>query len=255
LASLVHAIKQKGVTDEDYYLLNVEGTKKLAEAAKKANVKSFVYFSSSKAVADPRKKCVDESWQTHPLDVYGKSKRIAEGYVLELHNSGINASAIRSALVYGVGVRGNLYRMINAVNKKKMPNINQTKNQRSMIGVKHLVSLAITMAENDKAGNNVYFATDGQRYSTKRIYDAISNALEVKPGIKIPVWMIQTLGLFFGIFDKLSSYVLPVNKAMINKLVGSACYLSDKASRELGWCANCTFESEIKNIVQHYKKI
>ena len=34
LVSLAHAIKQKGTKDEDYYLLNVEGTKKIIKAAR-----------------------------------------------------------------------------------------------------------------------------------------------------------------------------------------------------------------------------
>jgi len=254
LASIVHTVKQSGVSDQDYYQLNVEGTKKILEAAKKSEVRSFVYFSSIKAVADPGRICVDEGWQKYPNDVYGKSKRIAEEHVLALNNEGINASVIRSVLVYGKGVKGNLLRMIDAIDRKKMPNINQTKNKRSMIGVEDLASLAITMAENKRSANEAYFATDGQIYSTKDIYDLISTALGRKPGISIPVCLIKALGLSLGIVEKILPFSLPVTKEMATRLVGSACYRSDKASRELGWIANSTLESEIQSIIDHYKK-
>jgi len=254
LASLVHAVRVKGVVAEDYFRLNVEGTGRMVELSRLAGARSFVYFSSVKAVADPGENCVDETWDKPAADVYGKSKHLAEQRVLALNAEGVHAAVIRPALVYGRGVKGNLRRMLEAIDKGRMPNVNQAGNKRSMVAVEDLVELAILVAEKDKAAGQVYFATDGERYSTKRIYETIAAALGRSPGVPVPVWMIKGLGLVLGGIEILFPHVLPVSKEMLSRLVGSACYLSDKACRELGWQPKATFESEIAGIVRHFKR-
>ncbi len=255
LASLVHATRVKGFVDDDYFRLNVEGTRKMVDVARRVGVRSFVYFSSVKAVEDPGEACVDESWDRPARDVYGRSKYLAEQQVLSLCDSGVRASVLRPALVYGEGVRGNLLRMLMAIDRGRMPNVNQTRNKRSMISVDDLVELAIMMAEKPQAAGKIYFATDGEQYSTKRIYDAIAAALGRRPGIRIPVWMIRGLGLILGVVEIFLPDVLPVSKEMLDRLVGSACYVSDKVVAEMDWHPTATFESAIQGIVEHYKEV
>ena len=80
LAAVTHA-------KEDYLfqLVNVNGTKNLLEASKKAGVKHFIFVSS---MAAARKF----------LDVYGKSKKMAEGLVKD---SGVPYTILRPTMMYG----------------------------------------------------------------------------------------------------------------------------------------------------------
>lgn len=59
---------------------NVMGALNLLNAARKANVKRFVYFSSAATYGNPLRLPVDESHPTEPLSRYGASKLLDRIY-------------------------------------------------------------------------------------------------------------------------------------------------------------------------------
>jgi UDP-glucose 4-epimerase len=81
--------------------VNVGGTKNLLNIAQQKNIKNFIFISSA-AVYKPSKNALSEKSQLGPIDIYGKSKLVAEKYVEKfcLKNS-INYVILRLFNVYG----------------------------------------------------------------------------------------------------------------------------------------------------------
>ena len=99
-----------GAPEEDFRLLNTQATAALAQAARRAGVRRFVFMSSLRAQTGPtNKEVLTEEMEPRPTDAYGRSKRAAEE---ELAKLDLDWVALRLALVCGKGVKGNMARLI-----------------------------------------------------------------------------------------------------------------------------------------------
>lgn len=99
IAGVITIYKKK---DPRVMKVNVEGTKKVIEAAIKRNVKRVVYVGSVDAINKPRKGKISEptSFDPTPLDgIYGKSKAIASSYLLS--NKSIESIVMMPSVILG----------------------------------------------------------------------------------------------------------------------------------------------------------
>jgi nucleoside-diphosphate-sugar epimerase len=88
------------------YDVNLEGTLRLARAAKEAGVARFVFSSScSMYGASGREDPLDEDAPLRPLTPYAESKVRAEEGLSELADSGFSPVSLRNATTYGVSPR------------------------------------------------------------------------------------------------------------------------------------------------------
>jgi nucleoside-diphosphate-sugar epimerase len=99
-----------GIPEDDYRSLNTDATVNLANAARKAGVKRFVFLSSIRAQCGPwAPEVLTEETAPRPTDAYGRSKLAAEQALVELD---IDWVALRLVLVYGPGVKGNMAQLM-----------------------------------------------------------------------------------------------------------------------------------------------
>lgn len=108
LAGKAHDLKRVTSPDE-YYKVNTEFTKEVFDAflVSKANV--FINISSVKAVADVVDDELFEEVTPNPITHYGKSKLLAEQYILsQLIPEGKRVYILRPCMIHGPGNKGNL---------------------------------------------------------------------------------------------------------------------------------------------------
>lgn len=184
LANVAHT-DLTGKEADRYWQVNVAGTDALLRAAADAGVGRFVYFSSVRAVADPGDEHVDERWDRTPEDAYGRSKREAERRVLAVGTeSGMHVCNLRPTLVYGPGVKGNLSRILQAVDRGHFPPLPEFGNRRSMVSLNDLIAAAWLAMESPVANGRTYIVSDGVDYSPHALYEAMCAVL----GVTMPHW-------------------------------------------------------------------
>lgn len=250
LAGIAHLPDRTDNKDVSYQCVNVEGTRSLLEAAKAAGAPRLVYFSSVKAAADPGRDCVDETWDRPPGDAYGRSKRDAERLVLEAWRDGLHASVLRSTLVYGVGVKGNLQRMLEAVASGRFPPLPELHNRRSMVSVDDLAEAAWLAMTTAAANGRTYIVADGVDYSTRALYLAICAALDRRPpSWCLPLWMLIAGARVGDLLARASGRPMPLSSGALERLCGSACYRADRLHRELGWEPQENFFGVVRQMV------
>lgn len=84
--------------------INNRGTIKLAEAAKAAGVKRFVYFSSC-SIYGASENVSDESTTPNPLTAYAKSKVMNEAALAKMADDSFSPTFFRNATVFGASPR------------------------------------------------------------------------------------------------------------------------------------------------------
>ena len=250
LAGKVHALTESGQDEEEYFRINTEGTHKLLEAAGKAGVRRFVFFSSVKAMGEGGPDCLDETAACHPETPYGKSKLEAERLLLEGGHVP-EPVVLRLSMVYGPTTKGNLPRMIEAVRMGRFPPLPETGNKRSMVHVDDVVAAALLAAEKSAAAGQTYIVTDGKAYSTRQIYEWICRALDKPlPSWRIPTPVLKTLAGIGDVISHVHGRRFMFDSDALEKLMGSAWYDSGKIHRELGFEADIHLQEALPDIIR-----
>ena len=251
-----HAHSQ-GADIEVHRLTTVEGTRHLLAEAEKHGVRRFVFISSTRAMPEPGNDCLDETEEGLPKDEYGLSRREAEDLILTTGNrTGMHVSILRPALVYGPGCKGNLASMLRWIDRGLFPPIPDTGNIRSMVDVRDLVRAILLAAEKPLANGRTFIITDGEDYSTRRIYAAMRTAL----GMTVPRWallagLLRSLGRMGDIYGKVFSRPALFDSAVCARLLDSACYRSKFAEAELGFRPGYRFEDAVPEMVVEYRRM
>jgi UDP-glucose 4-epimerase len=241
---------------DSHWRVTVEGTRHLLEASARSGVKKFIYVSSVKAMGEGGESCLDESSHAEPVTSYGRAKLEAERLVLEAgRQHGMHVCNLRLPLVYGRDNRGNIWRMIAAVDRGRFPPLPETGNRRSMVHVDDVVqALQLAMGDPDACGQT-YIVTDGQTYSTRQIYLSIHEAL----GRAIPRWTIPVVALratarLGDVIGGIRGRSFVFDSTVLGKLTGSAWYSCRKIEAELGYRPTRTLTDGLREMVNQYKK-
>jgi len=257
LAGYAHAADQDSPEARRLHqATTVEGTRALLFAAVAAGARRFVFLSSVKAMGEGGKECLDETASEAPTTNYGRAKLEAERLVLDVgRQHGLHVCVLRLPLVYGPGSKGNIPRMIAAIDRGRFPPMPQIQNKRSMVHVNDVVGALLLAAERSAANGQVYIVTDGRIYSAREIYTGICQALgRAVPAWTIPAWVLRLGARFGDAIERISGCTSPLTTSAIDKLLGSAWYSSAKIRRELGFVARHTLFDALPEMIADYRK-
>lgn len=239
LASKAHAVAESASDAAEYRPVIVEGTRRLVEAARAAGVDRFVFLSTVKVMGEGNPEGLplspmDEDWPHTPQSPYGRAKWEAEQLVREAGFA--HATILRPVMVFGPGEKGNLPRMVEAVNRNRFPPLPDTGNRRSMIFVQDLVEYIVRAATLPVAGGCTYILAGADAPGTRELYDAIREGLSLPPNpVSIPLWLLRAAATAGSMVSFVTGRRVPFDREVLRKLTGSAWYSGERACRELGY--------------------
>jgi nucleoside-diphosphate-sugar epimerase len=243
-------------TENLHWQVTVEGTRHLLESTAHSGVKRFIYVSSVKAMGEGGESCLDESSPAEPVSSYGRAKLEAERLVLEAgRRHGMHVCNLRLPLVYGRDNRGNIWRMISAIDHGRFPPLPETNNKRSMVHVDDVIQALWLMAENPAASGQTYIVTDSKVYSTHHIFLAICKALgRQAPRWNIPIGILRAAARIGDVIGAIRGKNFSFDSSLLNKLIGSAYYSCQKIKTELGYQPTQFLKDGLREMVDEYKK-
>ncbi|SIS78263.1 Nucleoside-diphosphate-sugar epimerase [Chryseobacterium ureilyticum] len=208
---------QNTSADEEYFNVNTKLTRKLFDEFLNSDSKDFIYFSSVKAVADTVDGILDEKHFSSPQTPYGKSKLLAEEYLLsQTLPQDKRLFIIRPSMIHGPGNKGNLNLLYKVVEKGIPWPLAAFENKRSFLSIDNLNFLILEILKNKNIPSGIYNFADDESISTNHLIEIIGKASGRKSKLwKLPSGMISSMAKFG---DKIK---LPLNSERLKKLTES----------------------------------
>jgi nucleoside-diphosphate-sugar epimerase len=213
LAGKAHDLKN--VSDPcEYYTVNTELTKKLFDAFLSSDAKVFITISSVKAAADTLESLLTEDHLPNPITHYGKSKLLAEQYILsKLIPQGKRVYILRPCMIHGPGNKGNLNLLYKIVSKGFPWPLGAFENKRSFCSIDNLYFVINELINNETIPSGVYNVADDQPLATNDLIKLIAESQEKK----YHIWNVPTS--IIKLLSKIGDFLkLPLNSERLNKL-------------------------------------
>ena len=199
---------------KEYYNANTIFSNKLFDIFLNSTAKIFITLSSVKAVADHSDYPLTEDQIPHPQTHYGKSKLLAEDYILKKKlPNGKRVFILRPCMIHGPGNKGNLNLLYSIIRKGIPWPLGAYENKRSFCSIENLFFVIKELIENENIESGVYNVADDEPLSTNEIIKLISLSLSKNPKIiKIPKFIMRFTAKFGDVLR------LPLNSERLSKL-------------------------------------
>ena len=216
LAGIAHDLKGNYKYD-DYHKSNFELTKQVFDSFLLSNAEKFIFLSSVKAVSDSVKNELVESTNPEPKTYYGKTKLLAEKYILSKKlPQNKKVYILRPCMIHGPHNKGNL-NLLFKLCKSGIPwPLGLYENERSYCFIMNFCFVINKLLISKNIISGVYNISDDKTISTNALIILIFKILNKKSRIiKVPKIIINIFVLFGNLFK------LPFNSESLKKLTES----------------------------------
>jgi len=242
-----------GISREEFFLINEEGTRRILEAMAHQGIKKFIFYSSV-AVYGEVSACSSEATPLNPANDYGESKLAAERLIAQWLNEDASRQAlvVRPAVVFGPNNYANMYKLIDTIYKRRYISVGPGDNVKSACYVENLVAMTVFLMEKMTPGLAVYNYSDYAHLTSQEVVDIIYACLGRKPSrLRVPLKPVLVVTGVVDLLAKLTRINFPITANRIKKLNMRTCHGSDKV-RALGFKQKITLEEGLKRMVRWY---
>jgi nucleoside-diphosphate-sugar epimerase len=228
-AGKAHTIPNSENEKEDFFKVNVEGTKNLCKGLEKRGIpKSFIFIST---VAVYGIECGENITEDFPLSgntPYALSKIEAEKFLMEWCNkNNVKLSILRPSLIAGRDAPGNLGAMVKGLKTGKYLSIKNIQARKSILMVDDIVCLTPKLIK--KGG--IYNICDDSHPTFKELEIIITKQLNVSPPFKVSLFFVNILAKLGDLMGE----SFPINSSKLKKITSTLTFSNEKAKKELLW--------------------
>lgn len=234
---------------EEYYLVNTQLTKNIYDAFLKSDIKVFVFVSSIKALSDRSELALSEDCLPDPKTHYGKSKLLAEQYILSKPIPlGKRVYILRPCMIHGNGNKGNLNLLYKVIANRIPWPLGSFENKRSFCSIDNLLFIIKELIEREDIASGVYNIADDETLSTNEVISILAKSQNRTPIIwKLPK---RVINLIAKVGDVLN---LPLNSERLTKLTESYVVNNNKIKSAIGKPLPISAEDGLVKTFQSFK--
>ena len=264
--SVFHVAGRVGVWGprQEFFRVNVEGTRNLLDAARRAHVPRLIYTSSPSVVyngGDLRNVNESAPLCVHAPCAYPTSKAAAEHAVLQAHGRDFCTIALRPHLVWGPGDRNVVPRVIALAKSGKLKIVGEGKNQVDLTHITnvvdaHLLAEGALVQPNSPAGGKAYFISNGEPVLLWEWINQVLRGLGVPPLTKhVPLPMAYAAGGMLEAFWRVTGREgePPMTRFVAKELATDHYFNISAARRDLAFHPLMTMAEGTAELVAHYK--
>ena len=235
---------------KEYYEVNTDLTKFFFDAFINSDAKVFIMLSSVKAVADRVEGVLYEDHIANPKTHYGKSKLLAEKYILSKQiPKGKRVYILRPCMIHGPKNKGNLNLLYKVVSMGFPWLLGSFNNKRSFCSIENLMFIIKELIQHSHIASGVYNIADDLPLSTNQVITIISKSKNSNPLIwKTPKYLIKFLAI---LGDKIH---LPLNSERLKKITESYVVSNKKIVQAIGENLPTSSEKGLLKTFKSFKK-
>lgn len=247
--------RAENVPQQAFWDINVGGTKKLLEAAKRANVKRFVHCSTVGVQGEISNPPATEEAPYKPGDYYQESKR--DGEILALNffkEEGLPGTVVRPVGIYGPGDTRFL-KLFKYIYNGKFRMFGSGEVLYHLTFVEDLVAGIALAGEKEEALGEI-ITIGGNGYVTlNELVEKISTIFDKKvSNLRFPVWPLWFAGLLCEILCKPLGISPPIYRRRVDFFLKDRAFDISKAKKLLGYEPQVTLEEGLKRTADWYKE-
>ncbi len=252
---LAAAFRELNVPDKHYYDVNVEGTRKVMEAAKKQGVMKAVYCSTQGVHGHINNPPGDENSRIAPEDYYQQTKYEGELVVHEFIQNGMNATIIRPTAIYGPGDPGRFLMIYKWVNKGFFPMFGNGDTFYHPVYIDNLIDAFLLAMEPEKGKGEAYLIADEEYLSIEEIVQKVGRAMDIDVKIiHTPILLLVVAGHICEKACKPFGISPPIFPRRVDWYRQVRAFRIDKAKRGLGYQPRVGIDEGLRRTAEWYKK-
>ena len=213
-AGKAHLVPRSEADKQDFWDVNVIGTRNLLKALEEHPPQRFVFISSVSVYGKSAGFLLNEQSPLLAKDPYGESKIQAEAEVVQwCRQHDVICTILRLPLIYGENPPGNLKAMIHGIKKGYYFNIAGGRAKKSMVLASDIAKFILKAAE----VGGTYNLTDGYHPN----FNELSNCIALQMGKKFVPNMPLFVAKFLATIGDILGSKFPINSDKLNKITST----------------------------------
>ncbi len=252
---LAAAFRELDVPETHYYNVNVEGTRKVLEAAAKEGVRKFVYCSTCGVHGNVENPPADEDAPIRPADYYQRTKYLAEPIVREFHEAGMHTSILRPAAIYGPGDPERFYMIFKRVSTGTFPMFGDGKTLYHPLYIDNLVDAFLLVMEPERGDGGTYLIADEEFVEIEDLVRRVAKALDVD--LRIPHYPVGPLVVAGHVCEKVCKPLHikpPIFPRRVDWFRQNRAFDIGRAKRELGYEPRVGLDEGLRRTAEWYRE-
>jgi dihydroflavonol-4-reductase len=252
---LAVAMREGGKKDEFFEAVNLEGTRRLLEAAAEAGVERFVYCSTIGIFGHRVPGVTHEDAPLAPGNVYERTKVAAERMVRELAPPrGVPFVILRPADVYGPRDQ-RLLKLFRGVSRGRFPLFGSGTGRRHMIYVDDVVSAFFLACDRSEALGEALILAGPRPCTLRELIDLVRRETGVSRfGVHLP--LAPMLALAAVVEDVCQALHLdpPIYRRRMDFFRSDSEFDTSRARRVLGWSPRVDLVDGVGRTLEDYRR-
>ena len=243
--------------EDDFYRINLEGTKNIFNSVLEDNpaIKRFLCCSSVGALGPLKSLPANEKTPCNPSNAYEKSKYEAEKWVLQAgQQNGIPVSVIQPAWAYGPGDRRTLP-IFSMIAKKHFIMIGKGETLIHPVYVDDLAEGILQCAGSSDTEGKVVILAGNQAIKLRDFVHLLSEILDVKPWpFHLPMFLATFIALALEILYKPMRKMPPLHRRKLGFFSRNQAFDITGAKNGCGFEPGTTLEEGLRKTIAWYKQ-
>jgi 2-alkyl-3-oxoalkanoate reductase len=232
---LAAAFRELNVPNSYYDEVNVEGTRVVLHAARRAGTRKFLYCSTCGVHGNVEHPPADEDAPIHPADYYQRTKYEAEPLV-KREAGDMETVILRPAAIYGPGDPERFFMIFKRVARGTFPMFGNGRTLYHPLYIDNLVDAFLLSMPPGAGSGREYLIADDKYYAIEDIVRAVARALDVE--VKIPHYPVLPIVAVGHVVEKVCKplgVTPPIFPRRVDWYRQNRAFNISRARRELGY--------------------
>jgi dihydroflavonol-4-reductase len=254
---VVHTVSnfRKGGSDErEAWAVNVEGTRNVLAACRKAGVEQLIHCSTIGVHGSVLEIPADEETPFNPSDLYQETKVVAEKEVWKAHRDGLPVTVIRPISMFGPGDR-RMLKLFRMIQNRRFVMVGDGKALFQPAYIDDVVEGFRLALRNPKAVGEAFIVGGEEYVPLKSLVAMIAEELEVPPPrLRLPLGpVLLAADLCERIFVPLKREP-PLHRRRVSFFQNNRAFTVRKAKEILGFRPSMSLREGLRSTIGWYRK-